>query len=1249
MVKLSILTLNCRGINKTIKRRSLFSKCYKSNIIFLQETYITDDKFDTWKEGWKGKMFHSPGSNNSNGLITLVHENFVNNSESIFYRSQRVLGIKSIIDDEPYFFINFYAPSTTKLEKQNFLNELYHVSAICSNNNIIMGGDLNLVLDNDLDIIAGDKHDITCIERINNMLVRRDLIDSWRYQHAEERDFTWARYNPFCARRLDYIFIHSDFIPALIKTSHSFVTGSDHKSVSCLISTEEFQRGKSYWKLNTALLTDNEYINFMNSELDNFMTLDIPDPIDRFEYLKIFVKTKSIAYSKERSKENNIRHTVLQATIQSCNKKLITNPNDEVNIENLFKAKKELEVFELEKAKGAMARSRMKEVTMGEKNTNYFLGVEKSNGNDNTIYKLETDSGEIRDQEAILGEITKHFDKLYSKDNNLTKDNLDGIKDYINDINHDKISDSDKNLLETNLSIEEVGKALFGLSNDASPGIDGIPAGWYKVFYNRIKLLLHKSLEKAIDNGELGTSQRLGVISLIHKGKELSKFKLKNWRPISITNSDYKILSKCIAERLHRVLDSIINISQTGFMRGRSIADNIRIIDDIINLANKFNSPGMIVSLDFEKAFDSISRQTILDSLVFFNFGPNFIQMVATLLNNAECCIQNGGILTSWISCQRGIRQGCNASPLLFLITLELMSIKLRNSNSIQGISFRHLNSVSDPIKVIQYCDDTTLILNSDAELIAALKLIDEFYEVAGLKLNKSKSIAIRLGSSKDDENRTGDISWKNKNELIKILGVFFNSKQEASDIKENWYPKLDKIRELSVKLRKRKVSLWGRIILCKTFLLSQISFNIQALSMPDEVLVELDKICFKYIWQSQSNNKKVIEKIKRQVMCMTKEEGGAGMIKSGTQQRLFLIKWILKLNEDTNSFYKKTKIPFIFLDYFGGLDYVTSMSCSQKEITFPFLWSRFWKDAILSWLVLKHNVIKLFEMRHSLGQTLIDSSMNNIPIFCNNNIRYKGKILLDTKWIKRGVKYTNQILNDMNTTIPYKDLPQSIRSLPDSMFTYNALKNAIDKSIRECLNNYELNLFKVRKLKNESLRKILELDDQMEVNGRAFWLRKFGIDILDYYKSSLECIKETKMKVLLFKIYHKILPTKVMLKRWNLSETENCECGEKDIIEHSLLDCPTLFHLWESVENTIKLVLDGRHIPISKINKLFGFSHEEKRNLKLTKENFIILNNILIVAKFSINKTRALKLGSYKTCFETEWCYRENLFVSVT
>ena len=219
----------------------------------------------------------------------------------------------------------------------------------------------------------------------------------------------------------------------------------------------------------------------------------------------------------------NIKYAALQATILKCNSNLIKDPNNENNIQNLFKAKKELEILDLEKAKGAMTRAKLKEVTLGEKNTNYFLGVEKSRGNENTIYKLETEAGDLRDQDAILGEITKHFENLFSKDKDLKKDNLEGIQDFLGDIEHNKISDLDKNLLEKELDIDEVGKALFDLSNDASPGIDGIPACWYKVFYARIRLLLFNCLEAAISRGELGTTQRQGVISLLHKGKDLCK------------------------------------------------------------------------------------------------------------------------------------------------------------------------------------------------------------------------------------------------------------------------------------------------------------------------------------------------------------------------------------------------------------------------------------------------------------------------------------------------------------------------------------------------------------------------------------------------------------------------------------------------------------------------------------------------------------------------------------------------------
>ena len=209
-----------------------------------------------------------------------------------------------------------------------------------------------------------------------------------------------------------------------------------------------------------------------------------------------------------------------------------------------------------------------------------------------------------------------------------------------------------------------------------------------------------------------------------------------------------------------------------------------------------------------------------------------------------------------------------------------------------------------------------------------------------------------------------------------------------------------------------------------------------------------------------------------------------------------------------------------------------------------------------------------------------------------------------------------------------FEELPQVLRAFPDCIFTYNALKNAI-KNPGSLFNLIVIN-DKIIKAKNMLLRNILEQGDHREINGRIFWQRKFGVDIQSNYICSQNCIKETKLNVLQFKIYHKILPTNVLLKRWNLCDSENCICGEKDLLEHSLIECPLLKDLWSSVVSTITLLLNGRTIPMTNLNKLFGYNKYEKTKLKLSKESFISINNILIVAKFSINKCRAVKSNNY-------------------
>ena len=801
-------------------------------------------------------FFYSPGTNNSQGLITLIKDDFLKGTEVIFYKSERILGIKGLIEDEEFYFINIYGPNP-KSEQFKFLNELYNVARKCESKNIIYGGDFNMVVDNNLDIIAGAEHDEEINRIFKNWIFTNNLIDCWRDLHAEEKDFTWHRSNPFCARRLDYIFISEELRQFLLNSNHSPVTGSDHKMVKSKITSDNLERGQGYWKFNNDLLHESSYLKFMNDKLDSFLDLKFDNPKERLEYLKIMVKAETIVYSKSKKTEDYIKQKHLEKEFKKFNDLIISDPLNKNYDLKLMGIKKELELFELNKARGARVRAKMKEVEAGEKNNKYFLAIEKHKGASNLINRLNVDDNEITDQTQILEELKSHFEKIGEKNLSTIANDPDCFDHFLEDIAANKISEFDKVNLDSPLTIEEVGKALFLLDNDSSPGLDGITANWFKVFYSKIKILLFECYCSAIDDGELATSQKLGVINLIHKGKDLRRDVVKNWRPITITNCDYKIFSKCIALRLQKVLDKIIDKNQTGFMKGRNITDHIRIIDDIINLADKFDLPGYIVSLDFAKAFDSINKDAILHALKYFNFGNYLINCVDTIMKNSESCVSNNGWLSSFFEVNKGVRQGCPISPLLFIIAVELLAIKIRSNKNIKGLTFKNNGIVTEPQKILQYCDDTTLLLNSTDELLEALKDIDEFRKISGLTLNIGKSIGFGIGASKDIRGNPGNIQWKNKKENTKILGIYFNSSKEASDIEENWIPKIEKIKELAIKLQRRKVTLWGKVLLCKTFLLSQVAYNIQALSMPAKFIVELESICFKFIWKKQNDKKR--------------------------------------------------------------------------------------------------------------------------------------------------------------------------------------------------------------------------------------------------------------------------------------------------------------------------------------------------------------------------------------------------------
>lgn len=128
-------------------------------------------------------------------------------------------------------------------------------------------------------------------------------------------------------------------------------------------------------------------------------------------------------------------------------------------------------------------------------------------------------------------------------------------------------------------TIDECAEAVYNMKLNKSPGLDGIPIEFYKMFWKRIKLYIYESLVRSFEVGELSSSQRASVLSLIHKKGTL--INLDNYRPISLTNCDYKILAFVFAKRLQTIMNKLINKNQTGYIKGRFIGENARLVLDI--------------------------------------------------------------------------------------------------------------------------------------------------------------------------------------------------------------------------------------------------------------------------------------------------------------------------------------------------------------------------------------------------------------------------------------------------------------------------------------------------------------------------------------------------------------------------------------------------------------------------------------------------------------------------------------------
>ena len=554
--------------------------------------------------------------------------------------------------------------------------------------------------------------------------------------------------------------------------------------------------------------------------------------------VKLKVREESLKYGARKKKkiirrEEEIEKMISDLEINLSSTNVKENERTELWTDLEIKRRELEEIIEY-RTKGAILRSKSQWYNEGEKNTKYFLNLEKRHCKQGTITQLKTsDTTYAHTDKDILEECESFYKNLYTSTIN-AHNSADSV--FFTQATGKCLSNEETDSCEGLLNTEECLVALKSMANGKSPGSDGFPAEFYKVFWRDLATLLIDALNFSKEFGELSVSQKRGIIKLIPK-KEADLNLLKNWRPITLLNFDYKLATKTIANRIKAVLPNIISNDQSGFIKGRFIGENIRLIDSAIKYTASKNIPGLLLFLDFEKAFDTLEWPFIHKTLIHFGFGPSLQKWFHVFYRNIESSVLNNGWESNLFAPTRGVRQGCPLSPYLFILSVEILADAIRKKKEIRGLSVDN-----NDIKLSQYADDTTLILDgSEQSLLAALATLDTFSCASGLRLNSKKTEALWIGSSADRDFKLcpeKDFKWPKKK--VKALGVWFSTNPDESTAL-NYKDKLEKVRGILSSWRFRRLGLFGKITVLKSLVASQLVYVFSSCPTNPETINEIN------------------------------------------------------------------------------------------------------------------------------------------------------------------------------------------------------------------------------------------------------------------------------------------------------------------------------------------------------------------------------------------------------------------------
>jgi hypothetical protein len=516
-------------------------------------------------------------------------------------------------------------------------------------------------------------------------------------------------------------------------------------------------------------------------------------------------------------------------------------------------------------------RSRETWLRCGDSNSKYFHKVASHNKQKKMIWSINKGGTEIRGQEALKKEAVSYFTNQYRSTD------LDNLQDKGSSAQlfPRMVSGEEAEALYKPVTLDEIKDILLHFKAERSPGPDGWTSEFFCFFFELVGEELLQMVEDTRIKGKIAGSINSTFLVLIPK--ESSPVSFADFRPISLCNLIYKIISKVISNRIKPFLGRCLSAEQLGFLKGRRIHDAIGAAHECLHSIKQKNLKALVMKLDLKKAFDCIDWDFLRLILHAVGFGDNFSSWILACVTTANFAVLINGDPSTFFKSERGLRQGCPLSPYLFILIMEGLSILLSQSVSEQKISGI---KVSNLVKIVHlmFVDDVLLLSIADPEeWRIILEVLQKFCSVSGLSINASKSSVHYWGLSETELQllqATIPLSFKNLNEGFTYLG--FHLKMGASS-PADWHWLVTKFERKINFWCNKWLSLGGRLVLVQAVLQSLAVYWMLLEKVPSLIITTLRRLAFNFLWGA-TPDKNRYHLCSWQALSISKREGGWGL-----------------------------------------------------------------------------------------------------------------------------------------------------------------------------------------------------------------------------------------------------------------------------------------------------------------------------------------------------------------------------------